>query len=511
MPDWTYHPLRPIADAVLGVRRSRLVALRALAAVGRLPGGRGVVARALGHRHPPAHLAGSIAGIPIRVRLGAVVPPSVAVPAVRALPLVGAGLLEIAPVGPGDVETVRAAARGRRVPVIVRTDDPEVAAALVDHVDGVKASWPVTHTADPDTTDAATALTGSDAIVLARPEVLLHAGPGWYGRVIEAATPTSPPSTTIGRNPLRWPPWWWGALVGLGMVVAGLGAAAITLGPVLLWYDRDLLGTDLAGLHAVNHHLVGFLQHDRITMAGTMVTIGVLYTALALGGLRRGHPWARDAYAVSGWIGFSTLVYFIGLGFVEPLHTAVAVVLFPMFLAATLPRTDPPQWTTPPTARERERRWALVGQLLLVVTGIGLFIGGAVVSLVGLSDVFVASDLTYLGVDAGTLSDRLVAFVAHDRAGFGGALLSAAVAITLLSAWGWRPGAVWVWWSLAVAAATGFLPAVLVHSGIHYTDFWHLAPVYAGIGFTALGLALSYPYLCARGTTVVACRTPGNA
>jgi hypothetical protein len=292
------------------------------------------------------------------------------------------------------------------------------------------------------------------------------------------------------------------------MIAAGLGAAAITLGPVLLWYDRDFLGMDVERLHGINHHLVHFLQHDRITMAGTMVAIGVLYVGLAVGGIRRGRPWAREAYLVSGWVGFPTLLYFVGFGFVEPLHVAVVVVLFPMFLAATRRRPDRPRWTVwtvLPEGPDRERHRALVGQLLLVCTGIGLFIGGVVVSSVGLTGVFVPSDLEFLrtGPDAlRAANPRLLPFIAHDRAGFGGALMSAATAITLLSAWGWRRGECWVWWSLALAATAGFLPAILVHGTIRYTDAGHLAPVLVGIGLTLTGLILARPYLCAGPATI---------
>jgi hypothetical protein len=288
-------------------------------------------------------------------------------------------------------------------------------------------------------------------------------------------------------------------LVGIGMICAGIGAAAITLWPVLLWYDRDFLGMGVDRLHAINHQLVHFLQHDRITMAGTMVAIGVLYVGLAAGGIRRGWPWAREAYLVSGWVGFPTLFYFLGFGFVEPLHTAVAVVLFPMFLLATRRRVIRPQWTVRPEGPERVRRRALVGQLLLVLTGVGLFAGGVVVSTVGLIGVFVPSDLDFLGTGPDALraaNPRLLSFIAHDRAGFGGALMSAATAITLLSAWGWRRGESWVWWSLALAATAGFLPAVAVHATIGYTDVGHLAPVYAGIGLTVTALILARPYLC---------------
>lgn len=98
------------------------------------------------------------------------------------------------------------------------------------------------------------------------------------------------------------------------------------------------------------------------------------------------------------------------------------------------------------------------------------------------------------------MNARLLPFVTHDRAGFGGALMAAVAAITLLSAWGWRRGESWVWWTLLASASAGFLPAVLVHAVIGYTDFWHLAPVYFGIVLTAIALVLARPYLVARGT-----------
>ncbi|MFE9649899.1 hypothetical protein ACFYO0_38475 [Streptomyces sp. NPDC006365] len=59
-----------------------------------------------------------------------------------------------------------------------------------------------------------------------------------------------------------------------------------------------------------------------------------------------------------------------------------------------------------------------------------------------------------------------------------------------------------MFWTLASAAASaGFLPALVVHTAIHYTDFIHLAPVYFGITITGTGLLLARPYLCAKATT----------
>ncbi|MES5823381.1 hypothetical protein [Streptomyces sp. RG80] len=505
MPDWTYHPLRQAAAAVLGRRRSQRTALGLLARIGSRPAGARLIARGFGHRHPPQRLAGDIAGVPVTVRLGISVPPSLARETVRAMPPLGAGVVEVAPVSAADVQAVREAAAGRSIPLVVRTRDHEVMAALTLHVDGFTdgADKHLVRVSEPSVTAAAAALEEPGTVVLARPGVLVEAGPGWFARVTEAATPTvpAPGLRDVGRDPRRWPAWWWALLVGLGMTGAGLGAAAITLGPVLLWYDRDYLGMTLHDLHHANHHLVHFLQHDRITMAGTMVAIGALYTGLAVGGIRRGWAWAREVYLLSGAIGFPTLFYFLATGFVEPLHTATALVLFPMFLAGVRRTPHAPRWRLAPEGPERERRRALVGQLLLIVTGAGLFVGGAVISVVGLTGVFVPSDLTFLGTSAQALeavNPRLVPFIAHDRAGFGGALMSAAVAIVLLSAWGWRRGEAWVFWTLGAAASAGFLPAVVVHGLIHYTDFTHLAPVYIGIALTGTGLLLARPYLCAK-------------
>ncbi|WP_116050242.1 hypothetical protein [Amycolatopsis palatopharyngis] len=508
MPDWTYHPLRGVAAAVLGARRSRRVALRVLALVGSLPLGGWLIARAFGHRHPPEWLAGTVSGVAVSTRLGAVLPPEVAKDGVRALPLLGAGLIMVSPVRAADIPAVRVAAASCRVPMLVHAEGPDagvVAAALAPCVDVVSRTIrpDVLRLSTPSVACAVRALDDRAAVVLATPGVLVQAGPGWFARVAEAATPTSAPSTVrdVGRDPRRWPAWWWGVLVGIGMVLAGLGAAAITLGPVLLWYDHEWLGMGTNELHEVNPRLVHFLQHDRITMAGTMVSIGVLYFGLAANGIRRGWPWAREAYLVSGWVGFPTLLYFLGFGFVEPLHTAVTVILFPMFLLATRRQSHEPQWTVMPEGPERLRRRALAGQLLLVLTGIGLFAGGAVVSVVGLTSIFVPSDLDFLRTGAAGLraaNPELLSFIAHDRAGFGGALMAAAIAITLLALWGWRRGESWVWWSLALAAIAGFGPAIVVHGSIRYTDLGHLAPVYAGVGLTVAALVLARPYLCAR-------------
>lgn len=495
MPDWTYHPLRPFAERLVGAQGARRAAVRTLGTLASLPGGEHAIAAVFDHPVVPADLAG---------RFGASVPVGAARDAIRALPVLGAATIEVGPVEETDLPVVRAAVAHRTCQVIVRATSEEVAALIAPHVDRVIVgdAPDVVRLTDPSIARAVAALADASATVLATPEALVAAGPGWFQRVIEArrATAAAPGLRDVGLDPRRWPAWIWGLIVGVAMIGAGLAAAAITLGPVLLWYDRDFLGMQLAEVDAVNGRLVHFLQHDRITMAGGMVAIGCLYSGLAWGGIRRGWPWARNAYLVSGLIGFPTLLYFLGTGFVEPLHTALAIVLFPMFLAAVWRRPAVARSTIAPEGSDRVRRRALTGQLLMIVTGVGLFAGGATVSVVGLTDVFVDTDLEFLRADPAVLHEAnplLAPFVAHDRAGFGGLLAATAVAIVLLSMWGWRRGEAWVWWTLLGAATAGFVPALIVHRGIDYTTVEHLFPVYLGVVFTAVALTLSRPFLCA--------------
>ncbi|KHO27163.1 hypothetical protein QQ44_06535 [Mycolicibacterium setense] len=496
MPDWTYQPLRPIASAAIGERRTQRWALRFLVTLVEA-GGYRWIPRVFDHPPVPAEWVG---------RFGAVVPPSVARDAVLVLPVQGATIIEIAPVTAADIDTVRRAAAGRRCHVVARVDSAEVADLLADAVDEV-----VTGTAGdthyltaPDVDAAVAVLQDPASVVLARPSVLLASGPGWFNRVIEAASrPASRPPglAEAGANPFRWPDWLWGVLAGLGLIVAGVGAGAITLGPVLMSYDRSYLGLGVDDLRRINDNLVHFIQHDRISMAGNMIGLGVLYAGLCWGGIRRGLVWARNALLISGLVAFLTLFYFVGTGFVDPLHTLVVVILFPMLLAAVWNRPAPPRWRSLPDGPESLRRRALWGQLLFIGLGAGLAAAGATISFVGLTDVFVSTDLGYMhthGAALRTADPQLISFIAHDRAGFGGALIGSGLAIALTALWGFRRGERWVWWTLLIGFVTGTLPALAVHYAIGYTTFIHLLPVYVLVVATAAALVLSRPYLTAR-------------
>ena len=166
--------------------------------------------------------------------------------AIVTLPVQGASIIEVGPVHVDDVAALRSATAGRTCPVIAYVDDPELVESVAPCVDTVTVgpSPDAVRLTNPGIENALAALADPDTTVLCTPTVLLAAGPGWFNRVIEAATPTSPAPglRDVPRDPRRWPAWFWGVLVGVGMIVAGLGAAAIALGPVLLFPTATISG-----------------------------------------------------------------------------------------------------------------------------------------------------------------------------------------------------------------------------------------------------------------------------
>src|SRR6185295_19933503 len=66
-----------------------------------------------------------------------------------------------------------------------------------------------------------------------------------------------------------------------------------------------------------------------------------------------------------------------------------------------------------------------VGRALLLAVAGGMIAGGLTVMTFGMTRVFVPQDLTFMRLarsDLQTISARLIPLIAHDRAGFGGAI-----------------------------------------------------------------------------------------
>lgn len=100
-------------------------------------------------------------------------------------------------------------------------------------------------------------------------------------------------------------------------------------------------------------------------------------------------------------------------------------------------------------------------------------------------------DLEFIGRSADhlrSLDPELVPLIAHDRAGFGGAVLVAGLTgfACLLFSDVTRD----LWQALAISGAISLSAATFVHLFVGYTDFVHLIPPLLGIGSLVLGLAL---------------------
>ncbi|WP_308637232.1 dihydroorotate dehydrogenase [Paenibacillus silvisoli] len=334
--------------------------------------------------------------------------------------------------------------------------------------------------------------------------VLLHgglvfAGPGLPKRVNDAVLhervrqlpePEPPPSF--------WRHWGWMCLLGIGMIIGGLLAWIIAETTVLLPYDEDFLGIEREALHHWNHRLVHFMSHDRITLAGTMISIGILYFQLGRHGLRYGMHWARTTVLVSFLTGFLSFFLYLGYGYFDPLHAVVALLLLPLFLLSM--RKNPDKPFRHPVNLYSDRTWkrAMRGQCCMVVLGFALVIGSITISAYGVTTVFVPQDLAFIGMtheQIAAINPRLIPLIAHDRAGFGGALFSDALALLTMALWGIQQGERWLWWTFLIGGAPAFYAAFSVHMQIGYTDFIHLSPAVFALALYVAGLVLLYPYL----------------
>jgi dihydroorotate dehydrogenase len=322
------------------------------------------------------------------------------------------------------------------------------------------------------------------------------------GRNVDLADSTS----TASAGPVTEMTWFWTALLGAGMLIGSLLTLLIAATRVILPYDESFVGMSREELHAINPRLLAFMTHDRVTLAGTMVAIGVMYLGLSLYGVRSGLHWARHAVFISAFTGFGSFFLFLGFGYLDPLHAFVTASLLQLLLLGVHSRLGPYTPRVPPMLYgARSWRLALWGQLLLIVHGCLLLAAGVTISTIGATSVFVPEDLEFMQTTAEALrsaNPRLVPLVAHDRATFGGMLLSSGWIFLLPAMWGFQNGAAWLWWTLFISGVSAYVAAIGVHLGVGYTDWGHLLPAFGGLGLLMLGLALSYSFLC-RGAPVL--------
>lgn len=328
---------------------------------------------------------------------------------------------------------------------------------------------------------------GADAVMLTSGYVAT--GPGLPKRINEAVLHDREPETATHEG---WQWYWW---FGFIMALAGALALLVSMTVVVLPYDEHFLRLTREELMAINPRIYRFMQHDRMTVAGTMISGGVIYMQLARHGVQRGLHWAKLTINVAGITGFLGILLFLGFGYFDWLHGLLWLILLPLFLKgfqASKSLNEQPKSAN----RINHAAWkrSLYGQLAFVSLGAALAVGGIVISLIGLTGVFVSTDITYICMPAeqmNAINDRLIPVIAHDRAGFGSALFSVGLLVLLLALWGFRQGEKWVWQTFLFGGIPAFSAGISVHYLIGYTTFIHLLPAFIGLALYGIGLWFS--------------------
>jgi dihydroorotate dehydrogenase len=339
---------------------------------------------------------------------------------------------------------------------------------------------------------------------LASTEVgLVFAGPGLIKRCNQALLlcddAAQPAPEALSLRAAR-AAWFWSLMLGMAMFAGGILALLIASTRVVLPYDETLCGLTRAQLAGINPRLLPFMSHDRVTLAGTMLSVGVLYMALAWNGVRHGEHWALVTLLCSAFAGFANLFAFLAFGYFDPFHAFVSAILFRFLLLSMVsPLGAGRPIGTPEWQEDRSWRRGQWGQLLFVVMGVGLIAAGGVITYVGCTQVFVREDLAFMRTSIASLAsyEGLFPLVAHDRVTLGGMLLANGIAVTLTTLWGFRRRAAWLWYALAWADALAFTAAVGVHFVVGYDSLVHLAPAFLGGATWAAALGLTRGWLTA--------------
>lgn len=338
---------------------------------------------------------------------------------------------------------------------------------------------------------------GADIILI--DHGMIASGPGLAKRINEAEAARLPVSVPISPPAIP-ESWVWTSLLGVSLLGGGCLALSIAFTRVMLPYDEDFVGMNREQLCGVNGRLIDFMSHDRVTLSGTMISLGLVYLMLSLFGSRRGRHWAKIAILASAFTGFFSFFAFLGYGYFDPFHAFVAAILFQFQLFGLASPLSPLRDRPIPTLRE-DRAWRVSqwGQLILLGHAVALLVAGLVIVAIGSTSVFVREDLDFMATTAEQLrsaNPKIIPLVAHDRASFGGMLIGCGLSTLLPVLWGFERGRPWLWWMLLLAGVAGYLPAIAVHYAVGYTSGWHLAPAFAGAAVLVVGLLLSRRYLC---------------
>src|SRR5258705_1484838 len=286
----------------------------------------------------------------------------------------------------------------------------------------------------------------------------------------------------------------------LALVLAGGFALFLSASKYFLPHDVDYLGMTAEQLCGINNcRVVYFMFHDRVAFGGALIAIGVLYMWLTEFPLSRGEAWSWWTFVVSGIFGFGSFLAYLGYGYLDTWHGAATLLILPCFvigLAKSRAHLQAPRGIGSLFKPGASVKWLSpfgMGRALLLAVAGGMITGGLTVMTFGMTRVFVPQDLTFMGLarsDLQTISARLIPLIAHDRAGFGGAICTTGVTV-LICVWCARPSRN-LWQILCLAGVVGFATAIGVHPMVGYNDLLHLAPAILGAIMFIAGLILCW-------------------
>jgi hypothetical protein len=289
------------------------------------------------------------------------------------------------------------------------------------------------------------------------------------------------------------------AVTALALLFAGGFALFLTVTRQFLPHDIAYLQVSATELCALaDCRVTDFMLHDRAAFGGALIAIGVLYLWLIAFPLRGREPWAWWTVAVTGFVGFLSFLAYFGYGYLDTWHGTATLFLLPCFLlglARSYPRLRFPRDIRRALRNGAPAPWTSrfgIGRLLLLATAGGMIAGGGTILVIGTTSVFVPQDLAFMGVMPEQLhaaNPRLVPLIAHDRAGFGGGILSTGLIVALCT-WCGTPSRS-LWEAFLIAGTAGFGCAIGVHLLVGYTDLTHLGPAVAGAFLFAVGLLLT--------------------
>lgn len=285
------------------------------------------------------------------------------------------------------------------------------------------------------------------------------------------------------------------SLTGVCLILSGGFALFLSATGHFLPHDVQFLGMTAEQLCRVgNCRIVHFMFHDRTAFGGALIAVGILYLWLAEFPLRARERWAWNAFVISGFLGFGSFLAYLGYGYLDTWHGVATLFLLPCFLVGMWrSRRDLGPAETPSSARPAWTSSAGIGRALLLATAGGMIAGGLTILVVGSTAIFVPQDLTFIGLQPDqmqAINPRLLPLIAHDRAGFGGGIMTCGVLVALC-VWFGTPSKS-LWQTLAAAGTVGFGTAIGVHPVVGYNDFIHLAPACLGALIFLTGMGLSY-------------------